>query len=65
MTRTAYCIKHGALEFVDVVATVHPFIVEESTALGPQKTDRSACEVRAYTDKGCSVHFIGGPEWNR
>jgi len=62
---TTYCMKHESLEGVDRVEKVTAFIVEEKGLLWPNKTNRSACEVWGFTTEGCSVHFIGGPSWNR
>jgi len=67
VTRTTYCMKHEELEFVDEAYDVKAFLVEAriDKGIGSMKTGRSATEVRAVTDKGCKVHFIGGPKWNR
>lgn len=66
MTHTTYCQKHDELEFVDEIVKTTPFLVERKNFLGlPERTGASACEVQAVTDKGCKVHFIGGPQWNR
>jgi hypothetical protein len=65
MTWTAYCMKHETLEAIGEVAKVTPFMVEQRGPLGPERNGRGACEVRAVTDKGCKVHFIGGPRWNQ
>jgi hypothetical protein len=62
---TTYCYRHNALETVDGVEKVRPFIVEEQWFPRPVKTSRSACEVWGFTTAGCSVHFIGGPRWNQ
>jgi hypothetical protein len=62
---TVYCYRHNGLEIVDGVEKVRPFLVEERGMFWPQKTNRSACEVWGFTTAGCSVHFIGGPRWNR
>jgi hypothetical protein len=63
MTWTTYCPKHEALELVDEVHEVRAFLVEQAGPLGPEKTGRSACEVKGLTDEGCKAHFIGGPKW--
>ena len=65
MTWTTYCMRHNTLELVDAVNEVHAFLVEQAGILGPEKTGRSATEVRGFTDKGCKVHFIGGSKWSR
>jgi hypothetical protein len=66
VTWTTYCWKHNTLETVDQVNEVHGFVVEEHDWLTrfPRKTNRAACDVRGVTDKGCKVHFIGGPKWS-
>jgi len=61
MTWTTYCMRHNTLEIVDAVTEVTTFLVYE----GALKTNRSACEVRGFTEQGCRVHFIGGPSWNK
>lgn len=66
MTWTTYCPKHEALEIVEDVTDVKAFMVEQSHwPLQPEKTGRTATEVRGVTDSGCKVHFIGGAKWNR
>jgi len=65
MTWTTYCMKHEALEGVDEIVKVIPFMVEQAGLLGPERNGRAACEVRAVTVEGCKVHFIGGPKWSR
>ena len=65
MTWTTYCMRHNALETVEGVDEVRPFVVQEAGLLWPRGTNRSACDVRGFTDKGCKVHFIGGTQWNR
>ena len=63
---TAYCQKHASLELVGDVTSVSTFMVERRGLLGtPERTGRSACEVRAITASGCKVHFIGGPQWTQ
>jgi len=62
---TAYCQKHAELELVGDVTEVRTFMVEQAGLLGPERTGRSACEVRAITAAGCKVHFIGGPKWTQ
>ena len=62
---TTYCYRHNRLEIVDGVEKVRPFIVEEKGLFWPAKTNRSACEVWGFTTAGCTVHFIGGPRWNK
>ena len=63
---TAYCPKHAELELIGDVIEARPFMVERRGLLGnPERTGRSACEVRAITAAGCKVHFIGGPRWNQ
>lgn len=62
---TTYCYRHNGLETIDGVEKVRSFIVEEKGLLWPAKTNRSACEVWGFTTAGCTVHFIGGPRWNR
>jgi len=65
MTWTAYCQKHAELELVGDITEVTPFMVEQRGLLGPERTGRSACEVRAITAAGCKVHFIGGARWHQ
>lgn len=61
MTRTTYCIKHGVLEDVEHVKTVKPFEVQATyiPRAEPFPTGRIAVEVRAVTNKGCNVRFVG------
>ena len=64
MTWTTYCWKHEALEKVEEVTEVHSFMVERQGIMWPERTGQSARDVRAVTDAGCKVHFIGGTQWN-
>jgi len=62
---TTYCQQHEELELVGDVTKLSRFMVEQVGLLGPERTGRSACEVRATTAAGCKVHFIGGPKWTQ
>lgn len=63
MNRTTYCIKHEALEDVETVKAIKPFEVHHSYPSRmdrlPVPTGKLAVEVKATTDKGCNVRFIG------
>ena len=63
VTWTTYCMKHDTLEQVETVTKVDTFMVERQGIMWPERTGASACDVRATTEAGCKVHFIGGPKW--
>ena len=64
MSLTTYCWKHNTLEKIEEVTEVRSFMVERRGILWPERSGASARDVRAVTEAGCKVHFIGGTQWN-